>query len=527
MKAVIYARQSSGKEDVSESVEAQIKNCLQLATQKKMEIIGVYRDLNSSGELYPEGAEQIAQLDYAYQQWIQGQQNGRKNSRHGLGELIKKLPEADVLLVNEMTRLYRPVNHSYLENYIHNLLRINKITIIQYQGGEVDLSKFDQQLVLALKNRILYEDLRKKRENSINAFRIKRDSGKLCCGSRNFAVVYHGNDKISIDSEKADVVKQIYSGILSGAPLNSIIRACNAKAGCLMMYPSLFYSIARQPLYAGFQYNSEGSLIRNSQITGQELIAMEDWLAVQKILAKKKRVRNTKTSHWLPLSGRLICGVCQRKLVCRIDHGKVYYTCNSQKFDPASHNCFVSRIRFESGAYEKNALYDAILPLLVIGIMEKIKKIDISDESYFMENLVDEITDLFLTGYLTKKEMGDIMLKIKEKQISENLYFLKKLYSCYVKQIVEQKISEKMYEDFLQLSDFKAVVHQNHIGIQTCMGNFSLPRLRKNNRVWFPQWSIRFRKTTNNNELPRLIICYFSGKKSVLADFGTLKIITK
>ena len=38
MKALIYARQSSGKDDVSESVEAQISNCVGLAQQKNLEI---------------------------------------------------------------------------------------------------------------------------------------------------------------------------------------------------------------------------------------------------------------------------------------------------------------------------------------------------------------------------------------------------------------------------------------------------------------------------------------------------------
>ena len=36
MKGVIYARQSSGKEDLSESVEAQIQNCLILAEKEKI-----------------------------------------------------------------------------------------------------------------------------------------------------------------------------------------------------------------------------------------------------------------------------------------------------------------------------------------------------------------------------------------------------------------------------------------------------------------------------------------------------------
>ena len=46
-KAVIYTRQSSGDDDYSESVEIQKKNCLALAKQRNIEIIGEYQDLNS------------------------------------------------------------------------------------------------------------------------------------------------------------------------------------------------------------------------------------------------------------------------------------------------------------------------------------------------------------------------------------------------------------------------------------------------------------------------------------------------
>ena len=37
MKALIYARQSSGKDDLSESVEAQIDNCKKLAAKEKID----------------------------------------------------------------------------------------------------------------------------------------------------------------------------------------------------------------------------------------------------------------------------------------------------------------------------------------------------------------------------------------------------------------------------------------------------------------------------------------------------------
>ena len=62
MKALIYARQSSGKDDFSESVEAQIANCKKLAAKEKLEVIGVYKDLHTSGETYPVGRRKLPGL---------------------------------------------------------------------------------------------------------------------------------------------------------------------------------------------------------------------------------------------------------------------------------------------------------------------------------------------------------------------------------------------------------------------------------------------------------------------------------
>ena len=68
-KAVIYARQSSGKEEESESIALQIEMCRELARKHNIDVIGEFHDANTSGRLYPEGAEDVMQLDIAYQKW--------------------------------------------------------------------------------------------------------------------------------------------------------------------------------------------------------------------------------------------------------------------------------------------------------------------------------------------------------------------------------------------------------------------------------------------------------------------------
>ena len=230
MKALIYARQSSGKDDLSESVEAQIENCRKLAAKENLEIIGIFRDLNTSGETYPIGAESVAQLDKAYQQWVMAQ-SSKKSFRTGLGEAISLFPETDVLLVNEITRLYRPIHGSFLESHINQLLKDNRVQVLQVQGGYIDLTKFDQQLITMIKNQILYEDFQKKRTNSIIAFRNKRDSGKICNGCHCFGIRYLGNDKLKVIPECAEIIRFIFDRICGHKSYRSIIRDCNERWG--------------------------------------------------------------------------------------------------------------------------------------------------------------------------------------------------------------------------------------------------------------------------------------------------------
>ncbi len=333
-------------------MEAQIANCRQLAEKEKLQVVGVFKDLNTSGETYPVGGEDVANVDQAYKDWVVNQ-SVRKTFRAGLGEVISLLSEIDVVIVNELTRLYRPINGGFPEGFINEQLKRNNVKVLKVQGGALDLTKFDQQLITMIKNQILYDDLQKKRANSILAFKNKRDSGKLCTGCRCYGIRYLGNDKIEVIPEWVEIIRFIYNSVWAQKSYRSIIRDCNERWGKgqeLFFYESSIYSIAKQPLYAGYQYNSNNELIKNVQMTGQEIIPFGEWQAVQKIVAQKRQTSNVGAhKNWLPLSSRLTCGACGGKLTISLDHKNIYYICNKQSLDRAHHKCKASRIRFETG----------------------------------------------------------------------------------------------------------------------------------------------------------------------------------
>lgn len=559
MKALIYARQSSGKDDLSESVEAQIANCQTLAEKEKLDVIGIFRDLNTSGETYPIGAEEIARVDSAYKDWI-ANQSTKKVFRTGLGEALLHLDEIDVILVNELTRLYRPINGSFLEGHINHLLREHNVKVLQVQGGSIDLSKFDQQLITSIKNQILYDDLQKKRQNSINAFRIKRDSGKLCCGSHIFGIRYLGNDQLEVRPECVEIIKFIYDSICEHRSYISIIKDCNERFGSEMFfYESSIYSIAKQPLYAGYQYNTDGELIKNIQISGQEIVSFEQWQQVQEIISVKRREHYRRDKkHWLPVSGRLFCGECGSKLICKLDSGKVYYGCNKKNLSRSHASCSNSRIRFETGARGNPTLYDAIYPLLSIALIERYRraaemlkgKQELAKYEVELENLNSKerkLFNMFTEGIVTEEQIRNMLIdhKLKKEEISKKILTLKmtevseesmeelgnSILSQLFNDLAAKNLSHGLYESLLVEADITATIFRDRVEFHTKYGDVTVPRMWISNRPWMPSWEIELRnKGTEEdsdiyiNEKTKITVTYKTGTKAVLAKFGQLKI---
>ncbi len=99
VKAIIYARQSSGDDDASASVEQQVKNCQQLARGCGYSVVEIFRDLNISGKFYPDtpGANTICNFDMALRNWAASTSSMQIRFRQGLGEAFAMLKEMDFI----------------------------------------------------------------------------------------------------------------------------------------------------------------------------------------------------------------------------------------------------------------------------------------------------------------------------------------------------------------------------------------------------------------------------------------------
>lgn len=320
-KVLIYGRQSSGDDERSESVELQLRKLHEVADREQWDVVADYTDLNVSGKCYPTGtdAEALAEVDEAFQQWYKDQTRATK-FREGLGELLKKLSGIDYVMVWDITRLMRPITGSHLESFIVQKLKNHQVKVWQFDGGIVDFSSFETNLLVAITSRINDNQIAIGRKKSMAALKALKDKGMMASGKAPIGYKWVGKHRFEIVPEEAEQVKYAYGAVLKGINYATIVKQINDMRGIpvgkglangkgLIMQPSLMRMLAN-PIYAGLMYDSEHNLI--PMIAGQyePLISEADWRAVQ-VKIQPHRQGHTK-SYLYGLTGLVRCGYCGR-----------------------------------------------------------------------------------------------------------------------------------------------------------------------------------------------------------------------
>lgn len=311
MKAVIYARQSSGDENESASVEQQISNCRQLAIEMDLEIIGVCQDLNISGKTYPDTPEAIAlaAVDEEYKKWVRSTYDRSQPYRKGLAEAMSKLKAAEFLLLDDFTRLMRPLSHSYLEGHVSQQLKTMGVQIHCVKGGKINLSSFADNLVTTIVSQINANQIEIQRSKSIEALRKRKDEGYRATGS-NFRGYRHiGHQTYEIVPEEAKIVKRAYELGLQYLPYQRICRMISKEFGYQALTYGFIHNIYKRPEYAGFQYNSGGELIPSMCFKDIPIITLAEFQQMQARI-KNKRVFNRDRKEIYAFTGLCYCGYC-------------------------------------------------------------------------------------------------------------------------------------------------------------------------------------------------------------------------
>lgn len=537
MKAVIYARQSSGDDDFSESVEIQKRNCLNLAKQKKLEIVGEFQDLNLSGKLYPTGFEELASKDICYQQWLKSVRS-RKTARSGLGEVFKLLSDIDYIIVDDYTRLARPLTGSFLDAILTQSLSANNIKVLTVKGGEIDLTAFNDSLITALQNRINDNQLSIQRQKSKDGLKKLKDSGVNLQGLPTTIGFRSTGRKHEIElvEREVEAVKYVYKSFLKGVNINKILRGLNEDySDCFKRQATrqMVMRILERPTYCGYMYDSQGSLIKSLQVGDKAFISFEDWQKVKKILDIRKVTKPRPKHVWNPFCGYIFCGKCGAKMKVRgskFEHQ--YFSCVSHfslKKDPCKGNLTLSRsVKYGLG------LIEAVSPLLVIGALEKLKHISLKSElkddfdeiQVKLNNILEKekrFTELFIKGLIedatyesylaelakTKHNLKAQLIGLQESiNSSEDEESTRKL----LRKIVAGKITKGEYEDLVRTTIKRIEISPEKVMIKTVAGDVCLPRQKMKIYNLLPYF------TFANKGDDTYALYYYYGEKRLMAN---------
>ena len=503
MKGLIYARQSSGDEQISESVELQIEKCQAVAKADGIQIVGVFTDLNVSGKTYPTGGEAVAAMDFAFNTWYDSQ-TSKKKFRDGLGTALKLIDDVDFLFVYDITRLYRPVTGSFLEAYIHQMLISHNVKV-RTLSGVIDLSTFNDSLIMALQNRVNNEQLRTQIEKSKAALKKLKDSGEyhpgLCrmIGYRSSGIKH----QVIIDEEGSEIVKTVFRLFNDEAmTINGITKFVNVKFRSFFRNPccrSIIRKILLSPLYCGYMKNSEGELVKAKQLDGKELITLDAWMkANRKIDLQRVAMPKTK-KNWLPLTTLTYCGQCGMKMVTQggMHNRRLYYMCQRHLRD-GNHEACRNNLTISHDCAEGNGLIELIKPLLLAEAIKQMKtaKNDSEERKKLSEIEVRlneskrkaaKLTEMWMASLMDETVYEHAMkeLKAKEAELMKEKTMIEATLSRDTTQFDWVKLMMKFKSDALTRGEYeqlayamikKILIFREWIEVRTIYGDVTIPR---------------------------------------------------
>jgi DNA invertase Pin-like site-specific DNA recombinase len=317
-KAIIYARTS--RDDPKEekvSIEVQIEECEEFAATRGYEVVGVFKDRNRSGRTHATGEPQ-ADRDIIVQRYCTKHVSNRKHyTRDGLAEALKMLPDIDIILTRNPTRLMRPLMHSLLSTVIWLALSENGVIEESVQGGVIDPTIHRDIRDSDSTDNVKDKDVQDNTAQTIASLKAKRDAGQLyhspfCYGYRSAGI-----QQVKQIPDEIDIVRRIYRECDDKVTMTALARQLTVEGVPMMdgkrgvWTTKRIRTILTRPAYAGLQRNSRGELIPCKPLSGLEAVTTELWQRVQRRFHKKQPVTD-REKH--ALTGLVYCGYCGSRL---------------------------------------------------------------------------------------------------------------------------------------------------------------------------------------------------------------------
>jgi site-specific DNA recombinase len=300
LRAGIYARISSDREDERLGVDRQVEDCEQLCTDRGWKIEQTYVDNSfsaSSGVTRPE-----------YQKLVGDIAGGR----------------IDAVAVYNLDRLTRrPIE---LEEFTEICLKAG-VTQLASVEGTVDMGTGDGLLVARIKGAVAAEEARKTSQRiRRKQLELAEDGKPSGGGTRPFGFEH---DRITVNETEAEHVREAADHVLAGGSLRSIKmdwteRGIPTVTGKPWSVTAIRSNLTR-PRTAGLrQYQGAWSWDRKA--VWPAILDRETWEQVRAVLKDPSR-RQSPPNRNYPLRGVLRCSECARDLVAMPRANRRNYGC--------------------------------------------------------------------------------------------------------------------------------------------------------------------------------------------------------
>lgn len=521
MKFVVYARQSSGDEEESASVEQQIQVCKEYAENQGWNVVGEYFDKNTSGKTYPELPEAInlSKADSVYQEWL-NVGGKRRSYRSGLAEVFNQLNKIDGIIIYDFTRLMRPLTDSFLESYIKQTILKSGVKLYSVKEGLIDFSTFSTSLVTSLESRINDNQIAISKAKSMAALKKLQDEGYRYTGANFLGFKTAGRQKVTVDETEMTIVKKVFSMVNAGYAYTTICKAVNSLPEAKRSYTyNDIVKICNRLEYAGKCLDSKGEII-DSKVFPEVISFAEVLKAKNRVNNKAIKNRDKTTVH--PLSGLVYCGGCGRILSIAsskniFTNGEkfYYYHCQHLSYEPEQPSiCKGANIRENYDSADKNGLKEAILPLLLPCIEKEcrelentsIDKTSIQVKLEKIEKLESILDRKLVDGDITEAEYDHRFSEYKkEKQALkaellnagvDNSELVKDLQQLALFISVNGRINDVQYKQLAQKYIHKIVVFPEYIEVFMIDGLYvKIERIRMASARVLPAFTIHKEKS--------------------------------
>ena len=505
----IYTRQSSQKEDRSISCEEQVSNCKKFAEENNLQVRDVFTDIDVSGRLFPKQFAQLAEIDLVYKNYLK-ETKKEGQWRTGLGKLFDKLKNGDTIIVDDLSRFYRPLTNSYLESALTQFLIEKNIRLLTVKNGEVNLNSFNDNLINALQNRINDNQLSIQRKKSKASLSRLYNSGEYHA-SLGMMIGYKATGKkkeVEVDEQGAKIVQYIFKSYIEGKSLLQIVRDLNSKFKMKSCVKSI-KNILNRPLYCGYMYDKQGQLIKSKQVEGKEIIDFSTWTTAKKILDSRKTNNIRVKQYPIHFTGLCYCGKCGAKMgVCINEHGKYFsFRCMSHTIR-SKENCKISITA--NTLYNKGlSLDNAVEPLLILGLLKKLNEqknaVELKDQleakTVELNNLLNkekQLLSMFLDGAISEDALKTALAENKAKRdgLQQEIITLEQDLAeddsehlrLLVNKIVGRGLTFEQYHELIPLTIKQIEVFEQEIKVKTFFGDICIPRFKNRGILVLPEY---------------------------------------